>query len=878
MRHSMRSVFSALKPGLQHKAISPPVFHLNKRYLVHLAALVFLCSVMWLEFGMARSVTASTFEHTSPTVNEDCRQFYFSPDGNPFPLCPDPYPGGGNCVWWAWEQWHLLGYNLPLNWGDAAEWAIDAERFGLPLGTTPRPGSIAVFPVADGVWAFGTAGHVAFVTWVSPDKSTFNVTYQDYGDPTPMFIGQGYNVSYINQPRFQNGQLRFIYFPGPIDPVRFSHLPGVGGNSVAQALSANVQSSIDTSTTTSTGTSTGTSTDTSATTSTASTSRLALGLFPGSYDQEFDADFTGSGATDLLLYNRQKGSLDVLTFSNHFQQILPDHAQFINRSTPLYDEAPLPQRTSLGDSITPTDHWGSTLDIRIGDFTGIGHSEILLYDRVTGKIQLLSLSKQLTIQKHEVLPGWGPDWELYVGQFDGQHSDLVMYNRVMVSPPSTSVSTPGVVPTSGTTPTPTTVPTDTSAPAQTPTSTPTPTNTPTTQSPTPTPTSTQSPTPTPTKTPTPTPSPSPTQSPTPTPTPTKTPTPSPTPSPLPSPSPSPSPRVDPSPSPAHSPTPTATFTLTPTPSPTGTVNTENASNSFSGFNNGGDSTIQKPRPGGDLSGGPAVDTQSLGLSPNILLVSFKSNFSVGRQQRYTLMHDAWEVYMGRFVNTHQDGLFIYDRIAGEGRIMDFTKNLQVRDYQAVLNLGSDWEVHTGDFSNSGRAQLLLYDPGSGDMQFLAFAANLSLTRRVDVANISAGMVLYVGHFGLPSLSVMLYNPSAGQSTFMAFDPSFHVVRQQTVASWGQHWQVLIGAFLDRSSCLSDHSCTTGDDILVLDRSTGVVQRFVFTFGNTYQVYDNRSQSFLREGVAPAPNLTAVNASSFNMMAILDTGVTSEELY
>lgn len=273
-----------------------------------------------------------------------------------------------------------------------------------------------------------------------------------------------------------------------------------------------------------------------------------------------------------------------------------------------------------------------------------------------------------------------------------------------------------------------------------------------------------------------------------------------------------------------------------------------------------------------------VDTQSLGLSPNILLVSFKSNFSVGQQQRYTLMHDAWEVYMGRFVNTHQDGLFIYDRIAGEGRIMDFTKNLRVRDYQAVLNLGSDWEVHTGDFSNSGRAQLLLYDPGSGDLQFLAFAANLSLTRRVDVANINAGMVLYVGHFGLPSLSVMLYDPSAGHSTFVAFDPSFHVTRQQTVASWDQHWQVLIGSFLDRSACLADHSCTTGDDILVLNRGTGVVQRFVFTFGNTYQVYDNRSQSFLREGVAPAPSLTAVNASSFNMMAILDTGVTSEELY
>src|SRR5579862_6031210 len=180
MRRSTRSIFSECPPWLQRKFAAP--LRLNKRYLVHLAALLFLCSVMWLEFGMAHAVTAISFDHTSPTVNEDCRQLYFSPDGNPFPLCPGPYPGGGNCIWWAWEQWHLLGYNLPLNWGNAAEWIVDAERFGLPVGTVPRLGSIAVFPVADGVWAFGTAGHVAFVTGVSSDQSTFNVTYQNYGD------------------------------------------------------------------------------------------------------------------------------------------------------------------------------------------------------------------------------------------------------------------------------------------------------------------------------------------------------------------------------------------------------------------------------------------------------------------------------------------------------------------------------------------------------------------------------------------------------------------------------------------------------------------------------------------------------------------------
>ncbi len=270
--------------------------------------------------------------------------------------------------------------------------------------------------------------------------------------------------------------------------------------------------------------------------------------------------------------------------------------------------------------------------------------------------------------------------------------------------------------------------------------------------------------------------------------------------------------------------------------------------------------------------------QSPGLSPNILLVSFKSNFSVNVQQSYTLMYDAWEVYVGRFASTHQDGLFIYDRIAGEGRIMDFTRKLQVRDYQPVLNLGSNWEVHTGSFSGAERAQLLLYDPGSGDMQFLAFAASLSLTKQIDISSMGAGMVLYVGHFGLPALSVMLYDPASGRSTFLAFNAKYAVARQQTVRSWDQHWQVLIGAFMERSPCPAGQSCSTGDDILALNRRTGVVQRFIFTFANTYSVYDNRSQSFLREGAAPKPSLTAVDASSFNMMGTLDTGVTCEELY
>ncbi|MDQ2907548.1 MAG: CHAP domain-containing protein, partial [Chloroflexota bacterium] len=145
--------------------------------------LVLLCCLICVEFGPFNSQVNATslLNHTSPTVDASCQHLAFSSDGNPYGLCPGPLPAGGNCVWWAWEQWHLLNYNLPPNWGNAAEWGVSAERAGLPSGNTPRVGSLAVFPVADGVWAFGAAGHVAFVTRVSSDGITFNVTYQNYG-------------------------------------------------------------------------------------------------------------------------------------------------------------------------------------------------------------------------------------------------------------------------------------------------------------------------------------------------------------------------------------------------------------------------------------------------------------------------------------------------------------------------------------------------------------------------------------------------------------------------------------------------------------------------------------------------------------------------
>src|SRR5438270_12166866 len=85
---------------------------LNKRFLAKILGVIFLIILICIEIGplIGPSVFAqnTTLDHTRATVNDGCRQFSFSSDGNPFPLCPGPFPVGGNCVWWGWEMWHLL--------------------------------------------------------------------------------------------------------------------------------------------------------------------------------------------------------------------------------------------------------------------------------------------------------------------------------------------------------------------------------------------------------------------------------------------------------------------------------------------------------------------------------------------------------------------------------------------------------------------------------------------------------------------------------------------------------------------------------------------------------------------------------------------------
>src|SRR5437764_700423 len=90
----------------------------NRRYVIKLLSIFTLVLLIWLDSASLNffpQVQAISFQHTISLASETCNQVFYSTDNNPYPLCPGPLPEGGNCTWWAWEQWHLLGYNIPYN-------------------------------------------------------------------------------------------------------------------------------------------------------------------------------------------------------------------------------------------------------------------------------------------------------------------------------------------------------------------------------------------------------------------------------------------------------------------------------------------------------------------------------------------------------------------------------------------------------------------------------------------------------------------------------------------------------------------------------------------------------------------------------------------
>ncbi len=856
----------------------------NCPYITRILGIFLLFTLVSIELLALDPVSVYARNHTVSTVSENCQNISYSPDGNPFPICPGPYPTGGNCVWWAWEQWHLLGYDLPRNWGNAADWIVDAERAGLPIGTSPRLGSIAVFPRADGVWAYGVAGHVAFVTSVSADGTSFDVTYQNYGDPKHRYTGTGYNVSVINEARYQNGNLRFLYFPQEINAQRFASLSGIQRSDPTAIVTTNTLLRQSSPTIPETAT-----LPPSSVASSTMHDRVALGLTPLSTEQEFNADFTGTGVSDLLLYNRPQGQLDVLTLHH-----VPPSPVFPRTGKHPFSgttESVSSQLVHLSDATTGINQWGSSLDVHVGNFTGTKKSDILLYEREAGTIHLITLNSQREIEKHVVFSGWGSGWELSIGQFDGIRSGVFLYKRfarqnlvktLATTPSPSSTTTPTAslsttpVPLASSTSTPSspTITVPPTPPSVKPTvpSSPTPLPSPTaTTPPTSTPTVPSSPTALPSQTPTLSPSPTPVVSPSPT----AVPSVGVSPTVLPSPTATSTPVPTPTPSSTTTPSPTSTPSSTSTPSPTSTKTTKMGL-LYSPIHV--NSSFARTQGGSDLSGDALADWEKQGRTANIVVMDFNTDLTLHVQQDYTLWHANWEVYVGRFAGPTRDAIFLYDRTVGEGRLLDFDANLFVNNYQQMHELKGNWNVYSGDFAGRGHAQLLLYDPSSGNARMLAFAKNLSVVQMHAYSDWGTNAVVYFGHFGMQNVSIMLYSPQESRSFFVAFDASLQVVHQYTVQTWGPRWQILVGSFLDRTQCLKDKNCSTGDDLLVLDRQTGRLEQFVFSFGRVFKVFDNRTMSFIHSGVVSDVHQKIVDSTTFDLLQTLDTSIRGEELY
>ncbi len=78
----------------------------------------------------------------------------------------------GQCTWWVAKLRAEAGDPLPTDLGNAYTWGINAERFGLPVGSTPQVGAAVVTSTYD-------YGHVAYVTAVNPN-GTITISEMNY--------------------------------------------------------------------------------------------------------------------------------------------------------------------------------------------------------------------------------------------------------------------------------------------------------------------------------------------------------------------------------------------------------------------------------------------------------------------------------------------------------------------------------------------------------------------------------------------------------------------------------------------------------------------------------------------------------------------------
>jgi peptidoglycan DL-endopeptidase CwlO len=93
----------------------------------------------------------------------------------------------------AWRE-SVEGNYVPYGMGNANQWPAAAQRAGIPTGSTPRAGSVAI-------WYIGSYGHAMYVEEVYGDGS-FLVSQYNYGE----------NGTYSTMRVGANSGFTFIYF------------------------------------------------------------------------------------------------------------------------------------------------------------------------------------------------------------------------------------------------------------------------------------------------------------------------------------------------------------------------------------------------------------------------------------------------------------------------------------------------------------------------------------------------------------------------------------------------------------------------------------------------------------------------------------------
>jgi surface antigen len=103
----------------------------------------------------------------------------------------------GNCTYWVYIERAKINEPIPSNWGNAADWAVNAQRDGYTVDHIPSVGSIMQISTVD-----HGLGHVAFVENVDQDGnwqiSEMNVVGLDEVDTKILSPAVAYGYNFIH--------------------------------------------------------------------------------------------------------------------------------------------------------------------------------------------------------------------------------------------------------------------------------------------------------------------------------------------------------------------------------------------------------------------------------------------------------------------------------------------------------------------------------------------------------------------------------------------------------------------------------------------------------------------------------------------------------